>query len=534
MRGLMLVEAPMGALKFQVDDSAGTFLARARIIAIVRNSKGIPVWSAQKEVDIHGPLRDLSLRKKGNLEFMRDLTVPGHDSFTIDAKVEDLQAGVSGRLQTPLRAGQGAPGLMASDLLFVRPFKRAGDKFEADQVLSYEGEALSPMLDPTFQAGEEFKLQLYVILYPDIYGAQPAMNLELRREGHTVVTMPMQFTSKILNADQDATSKAGSTMMGGHARAFPYLANVNGSKLPAGNYDAIVSIRQGKNTITRNAPFRVLGDREAPVETAEKTLIKRTEPEDGLVVLPEIEPATIDSSGLAMSREEQNRLWEEAAANVRDYSSHLPNFRCTEETHRLTAPVSKPDELKESNSFKDELTFEDGRETYRVIEIDGNRTDATRQDLGFVNSKGEFGSMLMGLFDPEVGATHKWAGRAMAMGVLCEVFDVAVPRAKSNFTLTFNRMGEPAGYTGKVFIDDDTGLVRRLTIQGDGLPPTFPLQSPSFALEYGMVRIGSDDYVLPLRSTMQVRQGKSFVRNESVFREYRRFEASSGIKFDNK
>jgi hypothetical protein len=33
---------------------------------------------------------------------------------------------------------------------------------------------------------------------------------------------------------------------------------------------------------------------------------------------------------------------------------------------------------------------------------------------------------------------------------------------------------------------------------------------------------------------MQVNQYKLLVRNESVFREYRRFEASSGIKFDLK
>lgn len=534
MRGLMLVEAPLSALKFQLDDSAGTYLARARIVAIVRNSKGTPVWSGQKEVEIHGPLRDLSLRQKGNLEFMRDLTVPGHDNFTIDAKVEDLLAGISGRIQTPLRAGQGAPGLMASDALFVRPFKRSTDKFEADQVFSYEGEALSPLLDPVFQAGEEFKLQLYFILYPDIRGAQPQLSLDLVREGHAVVRMQMQFNSKLI----DPTREGYGPMIGEQSHSFPYLADINGSKLAPGDYDAIITIRQGKNVITRNAPFRVAGDRTATTQAAapEKALIKRAPAEDGVVVLPEIEPATIDSSGLGMTADEQKRLWDEAAANAREYSSHLPNFRCAEETHRFTGPTSKPDELKETDSFRDELTFEEGRESYRVVEINGTKTDASRQDLNskVPSSKGEFGSMLMGLFDPEVGATYKWAGRAMAMGVLCQVFDITVPRAKSNFTLTFNRMGEPAGYTGKVFVDDETGLVRRLVIQGDGLPPTFPLQSPSFSLEYGMVRIGSVDYLLPLRSTMQVRQGKNFVRNESVFREYRRFEASSGIKFDNK
>ncbi|MGB7758413.1 MAG: hypothetical protein WBL61_01210, partial [Bryobacteraceae bacterium] len=539
MRGLILVESPLSALKFQVDDNAGTYLARVKVVAIVRNSKGAPVWSGQKELDIKGLIRDQSLRLKGNLEFMRELVVPGHDSFTIDAKVEDLLAGTSGRLQTPLRGGQGAPGLMASDVMFVRPFKRSTDKFEADQVLAYEGEALSPVLDPVFQAGEEFNLQLYLILYPDIHGAQPDMSLELAREGHVVVRMPMQFKTKILNSNLEGKANTlginAAPMTGGQSRAFPYLANVNGSKLSAGDYEAIVTIRQGKSVIIRNAPFRVLGERGATEAAApEKILIRRTPAEDGVVVLPEIEPATIDSSGLGMPLDEQKRLWDEAAANAREYSSHLPNFRCTQETHRFTGPASKPDDLKEADSFKDELTFEDGHETYHVVEINGTRTEATRQDLNFVNSRGEFGSMLMGLFDPEVGASYKWAGRAMAMGVLCQVFEITVPRAKSNFTLTYNRAGEPAGYTGKVFVDDETGLVRRLTIQGEGLPPTFPLQSPSFSLEYGMVRIGTEDYLLPLRSTMQVKRNKNVERNESVFREYRRFEASSGIKFDNK
>ena len=46
-----------------------------------------------------------------------------------------------------------------------------------------------------------------------------------------------------------------------------------------------------------------------------------------------------------------------------------------------------------------------------------------------------------------------------------------------------------------------------------------------------MARIGDEDYLLPLRSVLQVRQGKQVVRNETRFREYRKFEASSQIKY---
>jgi hypothetical protein len=65
------------------------------------------------------------------------------------------------------------------------------------------------------------------------------------------------------------------------------------------------------------------------------------------------------------------------------------------------------------------------------------------------------------------------------------------------------------------------------------LPKEFGLQSPALSLDYGMVKIGKDDYLLPLRSVLQLRHAKAFVRNETVFRSYRRFEAESEIKFQN-
>ena len=74
-------------------------------------------------------------------------------------------------------------------------------------------------------------------------------------------------------------------------------------------------------------------------------------------------------------------------------------------------------------------------------------------------------------------------------------------------------------------------MPRKVTINGTDLPKDYMLQSPSFSLEYGMVRIVSRDYLLPLRSVLQIRQGKQVVRNETQFRNYRKFEANSEIKF---
>jgi len=123
------------------------------------------------------------------------------------------------------------------------------------------------------------------------------------------------------------------------------------------------------------------------------------------------------------------------------------------------------------------------------------------------------------------------SGHAMAGGSLCQVFEISVEQTKSNFALYFNKRREAAAYHGRVFIEEETGLVRKRTIEGSGLPPLFGLQSPSFSLDYGMVKVGTQDYLLPLRSVLQVRQDKLLVRNEAVFRDYRKFEASSEMMY---
>jgi hypothetical protein len=541
MQGMVTVEAPLNGLKFDIDDNTNTYQAHARITAIVRNAKGAAIWTGRKEINAHGPARKLDERRRGSMFFMRAIGLPGQGPFTLEAKVEDLIAGNSGFIQTPLRTSRNAPGLVASDALVVRPFKGSADKFEADQVLSYEGEALSPVLDPVFRAEEPINLQIYLRLYPDIHGAPIDLSMEILHDGRVVARMPLDFKSGLASAARDgASSKIGGraeTTVGGEAKEFPYLVNLKGAKFSPGDYQGVISIHQSKNVIKRVVPFKVIGN--APAQAVEVAGLPKTasgpqdDTENADVVLPEIEPAKVDSTGLKMREDEQKRLWEEAAKNAMGYLDRLPNFRCIQETHRFTAALKTPDQLKEADSFKDSLMYEGGKVQYQRVEINGMKPENAEAVKTGVLARNEFGSLLRGLFDPDVNASYKWAGQAMAMGVLCQVFDVEVTKAKSNFMLNYGGRRELVAYTGRIFIDEEAGMVRRLTIQGAGLAKDFGLQSPALSLDYGMVKIGKDDYLLPLRSVLQLRHAKAFVRNESVFRAYRKFDAETQIKFEN-
>jgi hypothetical protein len=351
LQGLVTVESPLKALKFDLDDNTGTYQARARITATVRNVKGAVVWTGRRDVNVHGPAQKLNERREGSMFFMRAVTVIGQGPFTLEAKVEDLVGHTAGTIQTPLRVGRNAPDLVATDALVVRPFKGSADKFEADQVLSYEGEALSPVLDPVFRADRPVDLQIYLRLYPDIHGSPLDLSMEVLSEGRVVARMALPFKGGLANSGRDgASSMSGSSnIVGGQAKEFPYLVNLKGAKFPAGDYQGIISIRQGKSVIRRVVAFKVVGNgATAPAEIASGPRVSAAadDAETAAVVLPDIAPATIDSSGLRMRDEDQKQLWDAAAKIAMGYLDQLPNFRCIQETHRFTAPAKSPDQMK--------------------------------------------------------------------------------------------------------------------------------------------------------------------------------------------
>jgi hypothetical protein len=66
------------------------------------------------------------------------------------------------------------------------------------------------------------------------------------------------------------------------------------------------------------------------------------------------------------------------------------------------------------------------------------------------------------------------------------------------------------------------------------LPPGFPLDAIESDIDYDFVRIGDAQYVLPVHSESSTCERGSYVclRNETVFKDYDKFGASTSITFD--
>ena len=212
-------------------------------------------WAAKKDVVARGPLSNLRDRRAGNVYYMRDIMLP-NGKYTLEATVDDQLAGKKGAAREPLQTGANVPGLMVSDALLVKPFHSSVDKFEADTILAYEGNALSPLIEPVYPANQPFDVQMFVILYPDIYGVQPEITIEVLREGKVVTRASVPFKSIMRHGSMSDKSMSMS-MLGGMQHGFDYLAAAHVDKLDPGEYEARVIVQQSKNVVARSAMFRV-------------------------------------------------------------------------------------------------------------------------------------------------------------------------------------------------------------------------------------------------------------------------------------
>src|SRR5580704_18431706 len=99
--------------------------------------------------------------------------------------------------------------------------------------------------------------------------------------------------------------------------------------------------------------------------------------------------------------EEQRHTLDTAREIATHYSSKLPDFICNEN-------VERTDRTSATNIKVDRLTIQlsyfGQKEKYKLLTINGTKTDQSFESLDGLISAGEFGSLLLGVFDPSSAA----------------------------------------------------------------------------------------------------------------------------------
>ncbi len=234
------------------------------------------------------------------------------------------------------------------------------------------------------------------------------------------------------------------------------------------------------------------------------------------------------------SPEEQRRTLDTAREIAIHYTGKLPDFICTEQ-------VARTDRTSPTNIKADRLTIQlsyfGQKEKQTLVAMNGSRTEQRLESLDGIITGGEFGSLLLGVFDPSSATGFQWKDSSNTRKPRAAVYTYRIARAKSHYVLghraaTGNMVEAVAGYHGEVVLDSETTKVLRLTASADDIPKESGILQSSVEVDYDFVNVAGHSYLLPSRSEAHMERSFRQISNVVTFVNYRKFAVDSTIDFN--
>lgn len=247
--------------------------------------------------------------------------------------------------------------------------------------------------------------------------------------------------------------------------------------------------------------------------------------------------ASLEDKGVSGGAQAPDPFIEEGREVARKYLDKLPDFICQQVIERYYN-LGSYGTWNRFDTLTYELAYNGGRESYNPIKVaDGPATRPIEQ-AGGAYSTGDFASGIAALFDPGTKTVFKFAGRESLDNRQTLVYDFRTPPESSRWEVKAE--GGPsmiAGYSGAIWIDEETKQVLRMDQAADDLPRGFPVTSAESYVNYGIVKVrGLDaDFLLPVRAEFIIanRCQYHYFRNLIYFNSYRKFETDIKILLDH-
>jgi len=238
--------------------------------------------------------------------------------------------------------------------------------------------------------------------------------------------------------------------------------------------------------------------------------------------LPPPPPPDDDKYGLI----QKAREW------IATFSTSLPNYICQQVTTRYQLE-SKATGWQALDLVSAEVVYENGHEDYRKIAINGKPVNKGMMDIPGSRSTGEYGTTLRSLFYEGTRTHFKASGPARTGGKEAIVYDFRVAQMNSGWEISQGGQSITPAYSGSVWIEKGAGHVLRIEMQADQIPKSFPLDKVETVVEYDMVRLTGDSFLLPVHSeNLACERGTPYCsRNVIDFRNYHKFGTDSTITF---
>jgi hypothetical protein len=122
---------------------------------------------------------------------------------------------------------------------------------------------------------------------------------------------------------------------------------------------------------------------------------------------------------------------------------------------------------------------------------------------------------------------------ALIADVEASVYDFKVELQRSGWQIRVGGQDLRPAYSGSVWIDGKTAEVRRVEMQADNIPVSFPFDSVETSVDYDRVMLAGKTFFLPIHSeNLACQRGTTVCSKNTIdFRNYHRFAGDSTIEF---
>ncbi len=238
------------------------------------------------------------------------------------------------------------------------------------------------------------------------------------------------------------------------------------------------------------------------------------------------------------SSEEQQEVISDIRDYAMNYSKSLPDFICTQVTRKYYAQTGK-DDFHQEATVMEHLTYFEQQEHYKVTMVNDRYVEMAHDAVGGAVSTGDFGSLLRSTLSPHADALIEFDHWGTLRGNLCYVFSYQITSGNSEWSVSVGR-GEKTsgdrvivGYRGLIYVDKKAPHeILRISLVATDIPPTFPVHEASDTLDYGYQNLSGQQFLLPLKAQVTMRDDRTRLRNDIEFRMYNKYSADTVIKFD--
>ena len=217
---------------------------------------------------------------------------------------------------------------------------------------------------------------------------------------------------------------------------------------------------------------------------------------------------------------------------VSTHTQSLPNYFCQQQVTRFAS--TSLNDWKPLDVISAEVVFENGKDEYRNITVNGKPVKKKMEELGGTWSTGEFGMIAADLFSPATAADFSLLRSTSIAGRDAVVYEFAVDIDRSHWLIQAPSQSMRPAYKGSVWLDATTSEVLRIEMQTRRMPREFPLDKVESAVDYEYIRIGENKFLLPVHAEnlLCVRGTPNCTRNVIDFRNYRKYAGESTIIYD--